>query len=67
MKLWRSFDDAEAAEKGGGPGPAAQIFLRPRSLNVLAGDVYSRLLHSIDATRYTRCHNPPWASPIVFC
>ena len=33
-----------------GPGPAAQIFLRPRSLNVLSDPVYTNVLHSIDAT-----------------
>jgi alkylated DNA repair protein alkB family protein 6 len=51
MKLWRQFEDAEAAEDGReGPGHAAQIFLRPRSLNVLSGEVYTNFLHSIDAT-----------------
>ena len=51
MKLWRQFEDAELASEGRpGPGHAAQIFLRPRSLNVLSGDVYSKYLHSIDAS-----------------
>ena len=51
MKLWRSFEDAELESDGKpGPGPAAQIFLRPRSLNVLSDPVYTNVLHSIDAT-----------------
>ncbi len=50
MKIWRSFEDAELESDGKpGPGPAAQIFLRPRSLNVLSDPVYTQYLHSIDA------------------
>ncbi len=50
MKIWRSFEDAELESDGKpGPGPAAQIFLRPRSLNVLSDPVYTHYLHSIDA------------------
>lgn len=50
MKIWRSFEDAELESDGKpGPGPVAQIFLRPRSLNVLSDPVYTNYLHSIDA------------------
>lgn len=50
MKIWRSFEDAELESDGKlGPGPAAQIFLRPRSLNVLSDPIYTSYLHSIDA------------------
>ena len=50
MKVWHSFEDAELeSDCKPGPGPAAQIFLRPRSLNVLSDPVYTDLLHSIDA------------------
>ena len=57
MSLWRSFDDATQAQEhaageraDAGPGPLAQIFLQPRSLNVLSGTVYSDVMHGIDAT-----------------
>jgi hypothetical protein len=50
MKIWHSFEDAELESDGKpGPGPAAQIFLRSRSLNVLSDPVYTNLLHSIDS------------------
>jgi alkylated DNA repair protein alkB family protein 6 len=50
MKIWRSFEDAELESDGKpGPGAVAQIFLRPRSLNVLSDPVYTKYLHSIDA------------------
>eukprot|EP01051_Picozoa_sp_SAG22_P007055 SAG22_NODE_484_length_9912_cov_23.425150_5_plen_402_part_00 len=57
MALWHCFEDATAAQEhaageraDGGPGPLAQIFLQPRSLNVLSGTVYRDVMHGIDAT-----------------